>query len=194
MPTYVDEKRCRIEQFAEYLRLMGLRRHKIVKTTCFVIFDESPPVNAESPKLNESAAIKIDCLAGSGLESGVTGRLRHRRPMNRPSHFVQFAFHRDCFFMDLPNTTIYPQEAEHILHCRQGFYWARYRRDLRWVRNNWKLMVEFNPLQKIYLYRDEESAAEDMAFILFQIWHFPVDSPLYVTAATFPTKHRSKRG
>ena len=51
---------------------------------------------------------------------------------------------------------------------------------------NWKDMVKWNPLQKVYLYRDEESAAEDMAFILFQIWNFPVDSPLYVKAASFP--------
>jgi hypothetical protein len=55
-------------------------------------------------------------------------------------------------------------------------------------------MVEWNPLQKVYLYRDEESAAEDMAFILFQVWNFPVDSPLYVKAASFNTAHRFERG
>ena len=54
--------------------------------------------------------------------------------------------------------------------------------------------MKWEPLQKIYLYRDEESAAEDMAFILFQIWHFPVDSPLYVKAASFHTKHRFEHG
>jgi len=30
MPTHLDEKRRRIAQFAEYLRLMSLRRHKVV--------------------------------------------------------------------------------------------------------------------------------------------------------------------
>jgi hypothetical protein len=96
--------------------------------------------------------------------------------------------------VDLPNATIYPQEAEQILRCRQGFYWAKSRTDLRWVRRNWELMVKYNPLQKVYLYRDEESAAEDMAFILFQIWHFPVDSPFYVKAASFHTNHRFEWG
>ncbi len=55
-------------------------------------------------------------------------------------------------------------------------------------------MVKWEPLQKVYLYRDEESAAEDMAFIVFQVWNFPIDSPLYVTAATFSGKHRFERG
>ena len=40
--------------------------------------------------------------------------------------------------------------------------------------------MKWNPLQKVYLYRDEESAAEDMAFILFQVWKFPVDWRWYV--------------
>ncbi|MGA2255577.1 MAG: hypothetical protein ABSG53_13010 [Thermoguttaceae bacterium] len=62
------------------------------------------------------------------------------------------------------------------------------------MRSNWKDMVTWNPLQKVYIYRDEESAAEDMAFILFQIWHFPVDSPLYVKAASFHTDHRFECG
>ena len=55
MPAYVDEKRRRIEQFAQYLRLMGLRRHKLVHDDCFIIFDDSPPEDAESPELKESA-------------------------------------------------------------------------------------------------------------------------------------------
>ena len=62
MPTYLDEKRRRIRQFAEYLRLMGLRAHKVVKDSSFIIFGEAPPEDAESPKLKESVAIKADCL------------------------------------------------------------------------------------------------------------------------------------
>ena len=96
--------------------------------------------------------------------------------------------------MDLPNNTVFPQEAEQIFRHLLGFYWAKNRPDLRWVRRNWENMVIWEPLQKVYLYRDEESAADDMAFILFQIWHFPVDSPLYVKAASFHTKHCFEHG
>ena len=40
MTNYLDEKCRRIEQFAEYLRRMGIRRRKIVKEDdCYLIFD-----------------------------------------------------------------------------------------------------------------------------------------------------------
>jgi hypothetical protein len=197
MPTFNEEKLRRIRQFAEYLRLMGLRRHKIVKDTCFIIFNEDPPEDSESPKLKESVAIKVDCLTEGGSASGgpeKADELPHGDESDLPARYIQFAFRRDCFLVELPNNTVFPQEAEQILRHRLGFYWAKDRPDLPWVRGSWKDMVKWEPLQKIYLYRDEESAAEDMAFILFQIWHFPADTPLYVKAATFRTRHRFEHG
>ena len=197
MPSYLDEKRRRIRQFAEYLRLMGVRAHKVVKDSSFIIFNEAPPEDAESPKLKESVAIKADCLADGGSASGRLGDTnapKHGKPRKRRSRYIQFAFMRDCFYLELPNNTVFPQEAEQIFRHRLGFYWAKNRPDLRWVRGNWKDMLTWEPLQKVYLYRDEESAAEDMAFILFQIWHFPVDTPLYVKAAAFHTQHRFEHG
>ena len=197
MPTYVDEERRRIEQFAEYLRLMELRRHKIVKDTCFIIFEDSPPEDAESPRLKESVAIKVDALAGGSASAGPgnTGSQPKRgKRRERCFRYIQFAFRQDRFYLELPNATIYPQDADQILQCRLGFYWAKNRTDLPWIRGDWKFMVKFNPLQKVYLYRDEETAAEDMAFILFQVWHFPVDSPLYVKAASFHSGHRFEWG
>ena len=79
MALYVDEKRRRIEQFASYLRLMGLRRHKVVKGDCFIIFDESAPEDADAPHIKESAAIRVDCLANGGRHREGNGR-RSRRP------------------------------------------------------------------------------------------------------------------
>ena len=99
-----------------------------------------------------------------------------------------------CFYMELPNNTVFPPEVEQILRHSMGFFWAKDRPDLPWVRRCWKDMVKWNPLQKVYLYRDEESAATDMAFILFDVWKFPVDSPLYVKAASFGTDHRFENG
>jgi hypothetical protein len=199
MPTYLDEERRRIAQFAEYLRLMGLRHHKVVKhDACFIIFDEAPPDDAESPKLKKRVAIEVDCLTGGGSASGgrggVEGLPKPGKPRKRRFRYIQFAFQRDNFYVELPNNTVFPPEVEQILRCRQGFYWAKNRLDLRWVRANWKDMVKWDPLQKVYIYRDEESAAEDMAFILYQIWHFPVDTPLYVKAASFHTNHRFEWG
>ena len=196
MATYIDEKCRRIEQFAQYLRLMGLRRHKVVKDDCFIIFDDSAPEDANVPQIQESVAIGLHCLAngnsaaggGDAAESQATGS-----PKETP-RYIQFAFRRDCFYLELPNSTVFPNEAEQILRQRLGFYWAKNRPDLRWVRGNWKDMVKWDPLQKIYLYRDEQSAAEDMAFIVFQVWNVPVDWRCYVTAATFGSGPRFERG
>ena len=193
----MDEKRRRVEQFAQYLRLMGLRRHKIVKHDCFVIFDQSAPDGADAPHIKESVAIPVESLAHGGSVSG------DEDPWAMPPadwspgenfRYTQFAFKRDCFYLELPNCTVFTNEAELILQQRPGFYYARNRADLRWVRANWKDIVQWDPLQKVYLYRDEESAAEDMAFIMFQVWKFPVDWRWYVTAAAFHTEHRFERG
>jgi hypothetical protein len=80
--------------------------------------------------------------------------------------------------------------VEQIFQYRQGFFYARNRTDLKWVRANWDVIVKWDSLQKVYLYRDEESAAEDMAFIIYQVWKFPVDWPWYVTASAFHTGQR----
>ena len=167
------------------------------RTVAFIIFNEDPPEDAESPKLKESVAIKVDCLAEGGSASGGSDAdelPRGEGSRELPARYIQFAFMRDCFYLELPNNTVFPHEAEQIFRHRLGFYWAKDRPDLRWVRRNWKDMLTWEPLQKIYLYRDEESAAQDMAFIVFQIWHFPVDTPLYVKAASFHTKHRFEHG
>ena len=74
MPTYLDEKRRRISQFAEHLRLMGFRAHKLAKGSCFIIFDETPPEDAESSKVKESVAIKVDSLTAGGSTSGGPGK------------------------------------------------------------------------------------------------------------------------
>jgi glucan phosphorylase len=58
----------------------------------------------------------------------------------------------DCFHLDLSNNTVYPNEVEQILRHRQGFFYARNRTDLKWVRANWDDVVKWDSLQKVYLY------------------------------------------
>jgi hypothetical protein len=198
MSTYLDEKRRRIEQFTQYLRLMAMRRHKIVTDDCFIIFNESAPEDTDNPQVREWAAATVDCTANGGQASGDTGLLEPSsadwRPDESSPRFVQFAFRQDCFYMELPKSTLFPNEAGLILQQRPGFYWARKRPDLCWVRATMKDMCKWDPLQKMYVYRDEESAAEDMAFILYQVWKFPLDSRFYVTAAAFNGKCDWEKG
>jgi hypothetical protein len=192
MPTYSDEKRRVIRKLADYLRLMGLRTHKIAKSSCFVTFGESPPEDDGSKTLKSSVGIVAGCSSScsSNTEDGFLGDTTpvdggQQGPSNR---FYQFAFNRDCFYVDIPRNTLFVDEAHRIISERHGFCWARSRLDLRWVSANWDDVLEWNPLQKVYLYRDEESAAEDMAFVLFDVWKFPVDWQWYVRAGTFKDK------
>ena len=195
MPTYLEQKNRRIAQFAEYLRLMCRRAHKVVKTSCFIIFEDSPPEGAEPSELKESVAITVDALAGGSASDGHTGcDVQPSGLGGEGLRYIQFAFMRDCFYLELTNNAFFPREIEQLIHQRHGFYWAKSRTDLRWVRANWEDIVKWNPLQKIYLYRDEESAAEDMAYVLYQIWNFPVETPLYVTAASFSGQHGFEHG
>jgi hypothetical protein len=86
--------------------------------------------------------------------------------------------------MNLPRETVFLPEVERILQDRLGFFRARNRSDLATVRANWEDVLEWNPLQKVYLCKDEESAAEDMTFILYDVWKLPLDWPLYIKAAS----------
>lgn len=186
MPSdYQSELDRRTEQFAEYLRLMGMRRRKIVKNDdCFAIFDDATLGGIDAPHVEESAADE---------DNTENPKSPDRLPA-KPFRYIQLCFSEDCFYVDLSNRTLLPHEAELILQQRAGFYWAKDRQDLRWVRANLKDYLRWNPLQKIYLYRDEESAAEDMVFVLFDVWQFPVDWPWCVTAAAFHADHRFEQG
>jgi len=254
-----NEKRRRIDQFAHYLRLMGTRRHKIVKDDCFIIFDTRPPDDGECrrrksrakrPRANPAPMhIAIIGLGGESLTCAPSGRrddlsspldergtmfgpsplshdwrnAQHQRgdcPYREPAgagagdapgrtsradepqpplkyflrgeyyRYYQFCFRRDCCVADLPNNTAFPNEVKQIVRHRGGFFRARNCRDLSWIRATWNDILEWDPLEKIYIYRDEESAAEDMAYVWFNVWNYPVDTRLYVKMASFETNHK----
>ena len=77
-----------------------------------------------------------------------------------------------------------------MLWYRTGFFYLR-------DREQFTLHGEpegYDPFRKVYIYGDEESAAEDTAFVFFQVWSLPVDSRLYVSAASFSGEHEWERG
>jgi len=106
---------------------------------------------------------------------------------SEPPRFLQFAFLQDRFYLELPKSTLAAAEAQRLLTERHGFYWAREHCDYWWVNADWEAMLKWDPLQKLYLYRDEDSAAEDMAFVLYDVWKFPLDQPWYINAGCFET-------
>lgn len=50
-------------------------------------------------------------------------------------------------------------------------------------------IVEFDPVGKRYAYGQEREAAEDAAWILFDLWGLHPGQPLYVSASSFKTDH-----
>lgn len=163
----------RAAQISDYLKTMGDR----VKTAglSFIIFCEVPPRNE-----------RIDSVS-PGLETvgpddtpPVASRLERKYGRDRFSYYAQFCFDDDDFRIDLPNETLHPDEAGRLLSERAGFFWLRdvngdAHPDTR----------EFNPLQKVYAYGQERQAANDMLFLLLEVWNIPADFCWYVKAAPF---------
>jgi len=77
---------------------------------------------------------------------------------SEPPRFIQFAFLQDRFYLELPKSTLAAAEAQRLLTERHGFYWARKHRDYWWVNADWEAMLKWDPLHKLYLYRDEDAA------------------------------------
>ena len=90
---------------------------------------------------------------------------------NVPERFVQLWFSPTGFLIDLPNTILSAEDAEIILQAKPAFFLAR----IRYKSDDPKSSVnEFNPLKREYVYGEERLAAEDMAFIWFDVWKFPM--------------------
>ena len=100
------------------------------------------------------------------------------------AHFVQIAFNHSSMLIDLPNTTVTKAEAEMILRDKPAFFFASISQTSEGQNSP---MAPFKPLQREYAYGDEEIAAEDIAYLFFDVWRFPVDVRLFVTTAAFGT-------
>jgi hypothetical protein len=197
---YQTEKLRRMEQFAHYLKLMHDRAHLEAEGPCFIIFNEHHPSGGvDNDSLSSEKHVEVElplsvlvddepaCLSGSLDESvGSETPDNFWRSDESTKRFIQFSFERKWFCLDIPRSTLFRHEAEIIMLRRHGFFYLRDRPEFTLYKED----VEGHaPFRKIYLYGDEESAAEDMAFILFDVWTFPVTSRFYVYAAAFGDKH-----
>lgn len=198
MTDYTQELRRRSAQFAGYLKKMYHRAHEEVQRSCFIIFQERlsrKDSGYDELKASVSPSLEL-VMVGRGDAESDSVTLTDEYPFsdiptegwkqnNSSPRFIQFSIERTWFCLDMPLQTLYRPEAEQILQCRKGFFFLR-------DRPQFTLKGEhtegYDPFRKVYVYGDEESAAEDMAFIFFQIWKFPVDWRFYVKAAPFGSK------
>ena len=194
MNSYAEELNRRIEQFTKILKKMHRRAHEEIHGPCFAIFAEDDP-RADRHR-EKSAAVQMAeelILAGfadAGVDSITCIDRRNQFDLPREgwgssdtmSRYVQFAFEEKWFCIDMPLQTLYRDEGETILRSRQGFFYLADRPEFTL---DGEATEDFDPFRKIYVYGDERSAAEDMAFVWFHLWRFPVDSSLYLNAQPF---------
>lgn len=96
--------------------------------------------------------------------------------------FIQFSFEEKWFCVDMPRPTLEPSEAEQILRDRTGYFYLRTRPEFTLYGEN---VDGLDPFRKIYPYGDEQIAAEDMAFVFFHVWKFPLDWRFFVQSSAF---------
>jgi hypothetical protein len=198
MFDYRQELDRRIDQFAGYLKKMDHRAHEEVGGSCFIIFEERKLSDRAGEAALSEAAKPARALAGTEFGDDLDSNILSNDdlpPIDLPdegwreddsqNRFIQFSIERNWFCLDMPLQTLYRAEAEQILRSRNGFFYLRDRPQFTLKDED---VDGFDPFRKVYVYGDETSAAEDMAFIFFQVWKFPVDWRFYVKAAAFGDK------
>lgn len=188
MAEYAQEKQLRIAMFERWLKLMLQRRADERQLDLAITFKENPPDGCDTPQLEESCALSLSPALRAGLDNLVvpisgSGHGDGRRDSDR---YLQFAFMKRTFYMDLPKNTLWPDEARQLFSQRSGFFYLRDRR-FPWMSfDSWQGLVKtWNPVQKVYINSDARTAAEDMGFMLFTLWRFPLDWQFYRRALVF---------
>jgi hypothetical protein len=143
------ERERRIRQFEHYFSMLEHRTLRLVKSDCFLVFSVRAPRSVR-PRIGGSKV-----------------------------RIVQFAFMKDGFYLDLPDTTLALDEAKRLVAERAGFEFALDRPQKRLGER------QFDPVQRIYSYAEQRTAAEDTAYVLFDLWQTPVDAWIKVEASAF---------
>jgi hypothetical protein len=148
----------RIRQFEHYLGLMEHRALRLMRSDCFLVLSVPAPRKVR-PRIGGAA----------------------RRT-------VQFAFMRHGFYVDLPDTSVTPEEIKRLLAERVGFDFA--------LNNPLKRDGErlYDPLQRQYLYTQQRAAAEDAGYVFFDLWSLPLDRRIKVHSACFAISRHWERG
>lgn len=123
-------------------------------------------------------------LEVAGLVQGFYRRNCYLTIEDSSGDFVaQFLFVRDYFAIDLPNTLIDRDQAEIILRSRPGFFRLVDRPQYCKLHEP-EHLVAYDPLERVYLYGDQEAAAEDAEFLFFDLWKSPPDERYHGVAFT----------
>ncbi len=128
--------------------------------------------------------VKADCFLVFSIPAPEEVRPRIG---NSETRIVQFAFSSDGFYLDLPDTSITLAEAKQLVSTRPGFRFA--------LDKPRKTLGErqFDPVQRQYSYSQRRVAAEDTAFVFFDLWQTPLDAWIKVAASSFDRSDQWER-
>lgn len=176
--------RCRIDNFLAHLtELQDWRNRRDWQSRdwdCFTVIHEDPPKERTGPSF--VGAGSLPATERSDRER-VDGRLN-----DSLARYVQFAFCGAWFYLDLPDETLGPREAEQLICERRDFFHLANRPDSpsalspKERANN---VADWHPVQKVYQRSELILAAEDMAYIWFTLWLCPLEHRLYARSAFF---------
>jgi len=158
MPDDDVKRERRTRQFEHYIGLMEDRTCRLMKSDCFLIFTVPAPRSI-------------------------------RRRLGGATHLVvQFAFMGDGFYLDLPDTTLTPEQARRAVAERPSFDFALNKEQKRLGER------QFDPVQRSYRYHEKRVAAEDAAYVFFDLLQTPLDAWITVNAASFDgSRHWERR-
>lgn len=177
---------------------MHRRTVNIVRDCCFLILEERCDEIQESPSLAEGKSLtlanagmladtsesKFISIGDSETWCGVDWK-----ESGKSLRFVQLVFFKNHFEMDLPSPMLARHEARQIVDRRTGFYFLGERP----LPSSFDSVIKtFYPLRKAYVHEDNLAAAEDVAYVLFDLWRFPIDTRFFLT--TFGGNHRWELG
>ena len=129
--------------------------------------------------------VKSDCFLIYSIPAPKEIR---RRIGGSKTRVVQFAFMDSGFYLDLPDTSVTLDEARQAVDERPGFQYA--------LDNPLKRLGErkYDPVQRQYKYSEQRAAAEDTAYVFFDLWPTPLDAVIKVDAAAFEVPSRWEKG
>jgi hypothetical protein len=107
------------------------------------------------------------------------------------SHYVQFAWQGTWFYMELPDSTLGPSEAQRLIAARPAFFYLKDRPESQsaFSEQAWrKLVAEHNPVHRLYRASEIMAAAQDTAYVWFTLWALPLDWVFYTRTAYFKGK------
>ena len=177
MTAYLPVKERFRHRIAAELRLLAERARAGGEGPCFWVLsnqapDEDEPVRQSGRFRKAGARSPGRCAAGT--DTGPDPLV--------PSRFIQVLLDsaKPYFVLDLPSSTLDENETEMLLRDRLGFVRAKERPALGY---DAETLEAFDPVCKQYLVEDEERAAEDIAYVLFDLWALAPDASLFVSTA-----------